>query len=219
MRMRKKKNLEQRISAREELLCKLPEECFENPSAAFGNPKNSERPLRLEIGCGKGGFICQCAEQNPDINFYAFEKVSNVIVNAIEKAEAAQLGNVKFIIGDAKDLSKWFPPHSIERIYINFCDPWPKARHMKNRLTHSGFLDIYRGLLREGGDLWFKTDNELLFDFSLIQFKNAGYKIVMSTRDLHASEFAEENIMTEYEKNFTALGMKIFSARVTPISR
>jgi len=214
--MRKKKNLTQRITAREHLLCKSAEESADNPYAPFGITEIQKRALRLEIGCGKGSFICECALQNPDIGFYAFEKMSNVIVNAMEKADCAEIQNIRFVNADARELAKWFKPGSFDRIYINFCDPWPKVRHTKNRLTHTAFLGVYRELLAAGGELWLKTDNEDLFDFSLHQFADAGYTIIRSTRDLHASEYASQNIMTEYEKNFTARGMKIHFAVAVP---
>ena len=118
------------------------------------------------------------------------------------------------MIGDAKTLTEYFEPHTFDRLYLNFSDPWPKAGHAKRRLTHRGFLEIYRGLLKEGGMLYFKTDNEGLFDFSLEEFAAAGLTIEWQTRDLHNTELAATNIMTEYETNFSSKGFPIYSAHV-----
>ncbi|NLK38914.1 MAG: tRNA (guanosine(46)-N7)-methyltransferase TrmB [Clostridiales bacterium] len=171
---------------------------------------------RLEIGCGKGGFLCETAMREPDVEFYAIEKISNVVISAMEKAKAANLDNVRFVIDDATRLLNFVPAGFFDRIYINFSDPWPKARHAKNRLTHIDNLLMYKRVLREGGQLWFKTDNEEFFDFSIGQFDAAGYTVLWETRDLHSSEYAAQNVMTEYEERFSGMGMRIFSARVSP---
>ena len=145
------------------------------------------------------------------------EKIADVVCLALEKAEAAREtreDNLRFIIGDAKNLPEYFPEHSVECIYLNFSDPWPKAGHAKRRLTYRTFLEIYKKLLCEGGILKLKTDNVGLFDFSLEEFEAFGMEIFWQTRDLHASEKNPENIMTEYEKNFSQKGIKICSAWV-----
>jgi tRNA (guanine-N7-)-methyltransferase len=136
---------------------------------------------------------------------------------ALEKAMAAKDSrpdNLRFIIGDARNLTEYFVPHSFDRIYLNFSDPWPKTGYAKRRLTHRGFLELYRSLLIEGGLLILKTDNEGLFDFSLEEFAAMGLTIEWQTRNLHASEAAADNVMTEYERHFSELGQVIYSARV-----
>ena len=211
MRMRKKKNGEKRIAACAEYLVTEPIASF---SELFGN----EREVHVEIGCGKGNFVCGMAQKYPDVNFLAVEKVSDVCCIALEKAKAALEGsesdNVRFYIGDAKSLCELIPPHSVDCIYLNFSDPWPKKGHTKRRLTYRGFLEIYEKLLKEGGVLKLKTDNVGLFDFSLEEFEAFGLEFLMQTRDLHNSEYAEDNVMTEYEKNFSEKGMSINSAHV-----
>ena len=211
MRMRKKKNGEARIAACSEYLISEPVASF---SELFGN----EREVHVEIGCGKGNFVCGMAEKYPEVNFLAVEKVRDVCCLALEKAKAAadrrEGDNVRFYIGDANSLCELLPPHSVVCIYLNFSDPWPKKGHTKRRLTYRGFLEIYRKLLKENGVLKLKTDNVGLFDFSLEEFEAAGLEILMQTRDLHSSEYAEGNVMTEYEKNFSDKGMAINSAHV-----
>ena len=212
MRMRRKKHGAERIAACAHLLIENPAILSENPSAPFG----VERPLRLEIGCGKGAFACGLATREPDVNIIALERVPDVACIALENAEAMRESrpndNLRFIIGNAQNLPDWLPPHSLECIYLNFSDPWPKAGYAKRRLTHSGFLKIYRQLLIPGGRLVLKTDNTALFDFSLEQFAAEGLNVINLTRDLHASELAADNIMTEYEKNFVSQGIPICSA-------
>ena len=211
MRMRKKKNGEKRIAACSEYLISQPVSSF---SELFGN----EREVHVEIGCGKGNFVCGMAEKYPWVNFIAVEKVSDVCCIALEKAKAAaerrEGDNVRFYIGDANSLCELLPLHSVDCIYLNFSDPWPKKGHTKRRLTYRGFLEIYRKLLKENGVLKLKTDNVGLFDFSLEEFSAAGLEFLMQTRDLHNSEYAEGNVMTEYEKNFSEKGMSICSAHV-----
>lgn len=215
MRVRKKKHGDERILSCSRLLIENPAVLARDPGVVFP----VKRPICLEIGCGKGDFSVGMAKKYTDVNFIAMEKVADVAVTALEKATATESDrpdNLRFIIGDAKDLPTYFPPRSLERIYVNFCDPWPKSGHAKRRLTHRNFLEIYRSLLREDGMLIFKTDNEDLFDFSLEEFRDFGLDIIWETRDLHHSEteIAENNVMTEYERNFSSKGQNIFSAHV-----
>ena len=181
--MRKKKHGAQRIEACSHLLIAPSEEIKNDLQSAFGE----KRPIHLEIGCGKGNFAVGMAAQHHDVNFIAMEKIADVACLALEKAEIAKderPDNLRFIIGDAKNLVEYFPEHSVDCIYLNFSDPWPKAGHAKRRLTYHTFLEIYKTLLKEGGLLRLKTDNEGLFDFSLEQYAEAGLKIEMQTRDL-----------------------------------
>ncbi len=213
MRMRKKKNGEQRITNCSQFLAPEKEEIYKNPAFPFKN----DYPLCLEIGCGKGGFITEMAKVHPEYNFYAMEKVRDCMVLALEKAASQDEGlldNLRFIIGDAETLCEIFPPESLDKIYLNFSDPWPKKGHAKRRLTHISKLNIYKTLLKEGGELRLKTDNDGLFDFSLEQFEEAGFDILWKTTDLHVSEYNDGNIMTEYERNFSEKGKNINAAVV-----
>lgn len=166
-------------------------------------------PIHLEIGCGKGTFILETAKKNPDIMFVAMEKVTDVLMLAAEKIKAADLPNVKLWNGGAEHLAEWFQPGDIQRIYLNFSDPWPKKKHTKRRLTYESFLDIYRTVLTDDGEIFFKTDNRPLFDFSLDEFQRCGYILRNLTYDLHNSQWNENNIVTEYEANYTAKGFPI----------
>ena len=214
MRMRKKKHGTERIEACGELRIAEPSVMLEGFENIFGN----NAPVHMEIGCGKGNFACGMAKANPDVNFVAVERVADVCCIALEKAKKSaderQNDNLRFMIGDARTLAECVKPHSLECIYLNFSDPWPKKGHAKRRLTHSTFLAIYKELLTEDGMLKLKTDNVGLFDFSLEEFEAFGAKIIWQTRDLHASEKNTDNIMTEYEKNFSEKGFNICSAWV-----
>ena len=213
MRMRRKKHGAERIAACSEILITEPKVPAVDPVTYFCD----ERPVHLEIGCGKGDFAVGMAAQNPDVNFIAMERVSDVACLALEKAMNAKdtrPDNLRFLIGDAKNLVEWFPLHSVSCIYLNFSDPWPKKGYAKRRLTHRGFLELYRSVLCEGGMLKLKTDNEGLFDFSLEEFEAAGLTVEWMTRDLHRSEKNEGNIMTEYERNFSQKGQVIYFAWV-----
>ena len=212
MRMRKKKHGAERIEACGELRIADAAEMLQGFDKIFGN----DAPVHMEIGCGKGNFACGMAKLNPNVNFVAVERVADVCCIALEKAKAAsaerEKDNLRFLIGDAKVLSENVKPHSLDCIYLNFSDPWPKKGHAKRRLTHRGFLEIYKGLLKEDGILRLKTDNVGLFDFSLEEFEAVNAEILWSTRDLHNSEKNVDNVMTEYEKNFSEKGFNICSA-------
>ena len=214
MRMRKKKHGEERIMACAELLIEDPSVLKEDPVAPFSD---KTKKFCLEIGCGKGNFAVGMAEKNPDCNFIAMERARDVCCVALEKAMACKEtrnDNLRFIIGDADNLEEWFPEKCLDILYLNFSDPWPKSGHAKRRLTHRNYLAKYKKLLKDGGLLIFKTDNVGLFDFSLEEFAEFGLKIEWMTRDLHNSERAEGNVMTEYEKNFSEKGFTINSAIV-----
>ena len=173
----------------------------------FGN----DNPIHIEIGMGKGQFISELAKRNPNVNYIGIEKFSSVLVRAIQKQEALEtpLTNLRFIRFDADNICNIFDKDEIDRIYLNFSDPWPKDRHAKRRLTSKEFLSKYENVLKESGEIIFKTDNVLLFDFSLEQIEIAGWELINFTRDLHNSEYVEGNIMTEYEQKFVAEGKPI----------
>lgn len=214
MRMRKKKHGAERIEACAELRIAEASMMLDGFDKIFGN----DAPVHMEIGCGKGNFACGMAKANPTVNFVAVERVADVCCIALEKAKAAaphrERDNLRFLIGDAATLAENVPPHSLDCIYLNFSDPWPKKGHAKRRLTHRGFLEIYKGLLKDDGILRLKTDNVGLFDFSLEEFEAVGAEILWMTRDLHNSEKNADNVMTEYEKNFSEKGFNICSAWV-----
>lgn len=204
MRMRKKKNLIPRMERC--AACRVPDgfalkgRWRETLMAEAGE-------LRLELGCGKGRFTVETARQNPDILFIAIEKVPDALVVAMERATALSLKNVFFVVGDAALLTDYFAPGEVDLIYINFCDPWPPKGQAKRRLTHRGFLTAYRQVLRPGGQVHFKTDNQPLFEFSLLEFPEAGYVLSEVTRDLHGS--GPQGIMTDYEAKFYEQGLPI----------
>lgn len=215
MRMRKKKHGDERIRACSDILLVLDKE---NKTLEGLEELNiaSDRPLCLEIGCGKGAFITELAAQNPEVFYIAVERVPNVIIAALEKVRERQLKNVRFVIGNALDVCEALPEHSIDRLYLNFSDPWPKKGYAKRRLTHRGFLEVYKRILKEDGVICFKTDNRGLFDFSLEEFPAAGYILDAVTYDLHNSEYSAGNIMTEYEKNFSEKGVPINRCEARP---
>ena len=213
MRARKKKHGAERIAACAELLIEDTAGLKEDPHSFFAE----RRPLHLEIGCGKGNFACGMAAQHHEINLIAMEVVADVIVTALEKATARKderPDNLRFLIGNAEHLTERFPPHSIDCLYLNFSDPWHKARHAKRRLTHRDFLARYREILKVGGVLRFKTDNVNLFNFSLEEFEAMGLRVENVTRDLHNSPLNKGNVMTEYEKSFSEKGFPIHAATV-----
>ena len=210
MRMRKKKNCDIRLEKSGELWIREPELLKGKWSEEFGN----DNPIHIEIGCGKGNFICGMAEKYPDVNFVAIEVVPDVMVIAMEKAQPKNLTNVRFIIADAAMLCEYFEQFEICRIYLNFSDPWEKKKQAKRRLTHKNFLDIYKKLLKEGDMICFKTDNQKLYEFSLNSFAENDLKMSDITFDLHNSGF-EDNVMTEYEARFSELGMPIYRVCAT----
>lgn len=170
--------------------------------------KDLSKELYVELGTGKGDFITQIAERNPQINFIGLEVEATCVLAAARKIRDKNLPNVKLIVFDVENIAEIFSEHEIDRLYINFCDPWPKKRHAKRRLTHARFLELYRKILKRGGEIFFKTDNRGLFDFSLEQFALAGLEVRDATNDLHANE-PTDNIRTEYENKFSAAGVPI----------
>ncbi len=166
------------------------------------------KKLCLEIGCGKGRFTIGMAELNPDKAFIGIETQHGVAYFPARAAQEKKLDNVRILCANAENLLDWFEPGEIKELYLNFSDPWPKARHAKRRLTHRNFLAKYAQLLGKGGHLRFKTDNRGLFDFSVEEFKEFGLEIVALSYDLHHSEY-ENAVQTEYEQKFSALGTPI----------
>lgn len=207
MRVRKKRNGEKRLAACADLLVSSPSEAFSERANAA-----EKRPLCLEIGCGKGKFITETALCEPECDFIAMELVTDVIMLAMERAKALDGGcpeNLRFMNVNAEQLDEIFEPHSVSRIYLNFSDPWPKARHAKRRLTYRTFLDRYKRILTENGELIIKTDNDGLFEFTLEELAECGWQTSEVTRDLHSEPYSKDNIMTEYETAFSERGKTI----------
>ena len=206
MRMRKKKHGEERLQQCNEYLYNHEGEPLENPAlTVYG----TEAPVYLEIGAGKGGFAVGMTKAHPDVAYFAMERVTDCVVLAAEKAKSEGSDKLRFIIDTADNLTKIFAKGSVDAIFLNFSDPWSKKGYAKRRLTHARYLAVYMHLLKDGGRLCFKTDNVGLFDFSLEQLEEVGLPLCKMTRDLHASEWNEGNVVTEYEAAFSAQGVKI----------
>lgn len=175
-------------------------------SELFGN----DNPIHIEIGMGKGKFIMSLAKKNPDINYIGIEKYSSVLLRGLEKRqEEEEINNLYYIRMDAEEICDVFGNEEVDRIYLNFSDPWPKDRHAKRRLTSRQYFQRYDKILKKDGVVIFKTDNRKLFDFSLEEVEEAGWKQKDCTFDLHRSVYVEGNVMTEYEEKFVSEGKPI----------
>ncbi|MBQ8877258.1 MAG: tRNA (guanosine(46)-N7)-methyltransferase TrmB [Lachnospiraceae bacterium] len=172
---------------------------------------HNQNPLHIEIGMGKGKFIYEMARRNPAVNYIGIEKYSSVLLRAVQKMEAEPLVNLKFIRMDAEDVTDVFAENEVDKIYLNFSDPWPKDRHAKRRLPSKEFLARYNQFLVKDGFLEFKTDNRGLFNFAVEQLPEAGWKAEKITYDLHHDEeMVRGNVMTEYEEKFSSMGNPIY---------
>lgn len=203
MRMRKKPNLIPRMEKCAAVQIKEPKSL----KGTWKNEFSDKETLWLELGCGKGRFTLGTAQENPDVMLLAVEKVADAMVIGMERVCAAETCNVRFIEMDALELREVFEKGEVARLFINFCDPWPKSRDAKHRLTAPGFLRIYADLLDIGGEIHFKTDNRPLFDWSLEQFTAEGWELKEVTTDLHANGIC--GVMTDYEAKFYAEGVPI----------
>ncbi len=210
MRQRKVKNVEERLAEHHQYLIEDPrdrkgkwQQVFENGNEIFA-----------EFGCGRGQFIMTLAEQNPDRNYIAVEGRGSIILRALEKATSVGLDNIVFVKEYVNYVNEYFEEDELTGIYLNFCDPWPKGRHAKRRLTHSRYLNGYRQILKEGCCIEFKTDNDGLFVFAKSEFEDSGMMLLKSTEDLHSTEFDAKNVTTEYEDKFKAEGKKINYCKV-----
>lgn len=214
MRMRKKKNLEPRFEMCGEILIKQPEEY----RGRFCELFSRTAPLYLEIGAGKGAFSRKmCGKEGRDFNYIALEKVREALIIAMEKAIADDIKDIRFISTDAMLISEVFGDGEIDKIFLNFSDPWPKSRNAKRRLTHEIFLNQYKKVLKPEGEIIFKTDNPRLFEFSLGEFSKCGFLLQDITLDLHNSKYADENLTTEYEDRFVSQGLPIY--RVVAVNK
>ena len=205
MRMRRMKNLEPRLEA-------VAEYRIEDPASLRGNWRSlmpSARELRVEVGCGKGKFTVETAKQEPDVLIIALERVREAMVIGMEQAQRMGLKNVWFVSMDVAEIDQYFAESEIDLLYINFCDPWPRSKNAKRRLTYHTFLEKYRKVIRLGGQIHFKTDNAKLFAWSLEEFEAYHFPVQNVTFDLHAN--GPVGIMTGYEEKFYQLG--------TPINR
>ena len=205
MRLRNIQGAREAVEASEYVVQK-PQEQKGKWAEFFGN----DHPIHIEVGMGKGQFITTLAKEHPEINFVGIEKYSTVLLRAIQKMEAEELPNLVFIRMDAEDINEVFDKGEVDRIYLNFSDPWPKDRHAKRRLESREFLARYNECLKLDGIIEFKTDNRALFDFAVEEVPEAGWEIVKLSYDLHADpEMVEGNIMTEYEEKFSSMGNPI----------
>ncbi len=176
-------------------------------SEYFGN----DNPIYIEIGMGRGQFLINHAIANPNINYIGFEKFTVVLVKALEKIERLEkkLTNICVVRFDAEQMLELFDDNEVSRVYLNFSDPWPKDRHYKRRLSYRDFLQKYRQVLIDDGLVILKTDNDALFDFSISEMTALGMELLKQTRDLHMTEWAVDNVMTEYETKFHSMGETI----------
>lgn len=202
MRMRKKKCTPKRLEQYKDFFIDLKGEEKVDFSEIFGN----NNPICVEIGAGKGDFITELSRRNPDVNYIAFEKCSDVVAIAATKAEGIK--NLRFANIDAQIIDTVFPESSVETVYLNFSDPWPKSGQKKRRLTHSRFLEKYKFILKPSGELQFKTDNVKLWEFSVDEIENFPMTVLEMYNNLH-EEKPEGNIMTEYERRFSEMGIPI----------
>lgn len=211
MRQRKIKDIDQKLSDFDDVIVSSSEGHSGSWRELFEN--GTDKPLFLEIGSGKGRFITSSASQNPDALFLAAEGLASVIIRGMVKSREMELDNIRFITTYINDMERDFAEGELDGIFMNFSDPWPKARHAKRRLTHKDRLLQYLKALKHGGFIRFKTDNDDLFDFTLEQIEEckelANFDVTGLTRDLHASEFSKISPMTEYEEKFSSQGKNI----------
>lgn len=206
MRVKHKKWAAPLIAAHPEKMVTNAEEVKGKWQKRFEKPQ----PIHLEVGMGKGQFIIGMAKTHPEINFIGLEIQETVAAIALKKALTEDLPNLQLVCGDGSAITNYFEPHEIDRMYLNFSDPWPKKRHAKRRLTYHTFLDGYQTILRKQGTIELKTDNMGFFEFSLESMNNYGMKFDGVWLDLHNSDENEHNVETEYEQRFAAKGQPIY---------
>ena len=202
MRLRKKWWARPELEA-SELFINEPSKLKGKWKEEFGN----NNPINLELGCGRGGFLAQNCIKFPEVNHIAVDLKDEVLIYALKKLQETETENGRIVALNISFISELFDKDEIDKIYINFCNPWPKDRHNKRRLTHVKFLTEYKKFLKKGAEIWFKTDDTDLFNASQEYFRECNFSIEYITYDLHESDF-KENLMTEYETKFTKLGMK-----------
>lgn len=214
MRIRRKKNLDIRLAALTDYI--IPVDDTFKDARLVTRQKDyinlcdvfiKEQPLRIEVGCGKGGFITELATRNPNVNFIAVEMMDNIIMMAAENAKRKGLTNVKFLNTGAQYLPRYFKENSVETVYLNFSPPYPKKSYECRRLTNDNFINVYNYLLHQGGSIEQKTDDKDFFEYSLKKLTDAGFKVYNVTQE---KNFAKRNVQTEYEKKFLQNGLTIY---------
>ena len=206
MRRRKKKGSDEKLLSYQNYVIK---EDIDKLKGVWSNKFNNNNPIHVEFGTGRGKFITTLAKQNPNINYIAMEIKEEVLLKAVEKADEANLKNILFIWGNVNSILDYFDKGEVSRVYVNFCDPWPKTRWSKRRLTHSNYLNKYKEILNDEGEVHFKTDNQDLFEFSLNEIASNDWLLKNISLDLAKNENIE-NVTTEYEDKFMSQGMKIY---------
>lgn len=206
MRRRKKKGSDEKLLSYQNYVIK---EDIDKLKGVWSNKFNNNNPIHVEFGTGRGKFITTLAKQNPNINYIAMEIKEEVLLKAVEKADEANLKNILFIWGNVNSILEYFDKGEVNRVYVNFCDPWPKTRWSKRRLTHSNYLNKYKEILNDEGEVHFKTDNQDLFEFSLNEIASNDWLLKNISLDLAKNENIE-NVTTEYEDKFMSQGMKIY---------
>ena len=206
MRLKYKPWAAEYIAQHPDVIIPNPEDYKGKWHEVFGN----NNPVHIEVGTGKGQFVLGMSQQNPEINYIGIELFDSVIVCALEKIEAANKpSNLRLLKVNGEYLEKFFAKNDVDRVYLNFSDPWPKARHAKRRLTHEGFLKLYETVLVDNGEIHFKTDNRGLFEYSLVSMNQYGMALNYVSLDLHVN-MPEDNVMTEYEEKFSKKGQPIY---------
>lgn len=205
MRVRNRKGATELLEAHPQYVILNPADAKGRWQEIFGN----DHPIHVEVGSGKGAFVSGMAKANPEINYIGIDIQKSVLSYALDKVMATAVPNIKLLWVDGSDLTDYFEEGEIDRLYLNFSDPWPKKRHEKRRLTYQSFLATYQQILPENGEIHFKTDNRGLFEYSLVSFSQYGMKLKGVWLDLHASDF-EDNVLTEYEQKFANKGQVIY---------
>lgn len=205
MRVRNRKGATELLEAHPQYVILNPADAKGRWQEIFGN----DHPIHVEVGSGKGAFVSGMAKANPNINYIGIDIQKSVLSYALDKVLATDVPNIKLLWVDGSDLTDYFEEGEIDRLYLNFSDPWPKKRHEKRRLTYQSFLSTYQQILPENGEIHFKTDNRGLFEYSLVSFSQYGMKLKGVWLDLHASDF-EDNVLTEYEQKFANKGQVIY---------
>ncbi|HEL0565102.1 tRNA (guanosine(46)-N7)-methyltransferase TrmB [Streptococcus equi subsp. zooepidemicus] len=210
MRVRKRKGAQEHLENNPHYVILEPEAAKGRWCEVFGN----DHPIHIEVGSGKGAFITGMALKNPEINYIGIDIQLSVLSYALDKVLASQAPNVRLLRVDGSSLTNYFDAGEVDMMYLNFSDPWPKSRHEKRRLTYKSFLDTYKQILPENGEIHFKTDNRGLFEYSLASFSQYGMTLKQVWLDLHASDY-QGNVMTEYEARFAKKGQVIYRLEAT----
>ncbi|WP_280770114.1 tRNA (guanosine(46)-N7)-methyltransferase TrmB [Salipaludibacillus daqingensis] len=205
MRLRNKPWAADLLEEHPEIVEKSPTEWRGNWKKKFAN----DNPIYVEVGTGKGQFVTKMAKANPDVNFIGIEKYESVLVTGVQRVMEEAPSNLRFLQEDVKNIADFFESSEVDRVFINFTDPWPKKRHAKRRLTHEYFLSMYEQILKKDGEVHFKTDNQGLFEYSIESLTHYGFQLKNISLDLHNSDMTN-NVMTEYEERFSKKGMRIF---------